>query len=172
MSDNRFLPIAKIISAHGIKGHVKISHFLFDSSNLLKYGKIFDHSGNIVKIKLLGQKPPNLIVQIADINDRDAAEGIQGEFLYIEKAQLPEIKSANSFYYIDLIGLQLINKVGDEIGQIINVDNFGAGDVIEIRLLNGKIEMLPFNNDTFPQINITEKYAIVDLPDIVIAKEK
>ena len=75
---------------------------------------------------------------------------------------LPDLKE-DEFYHTDLIGLEVKNSNGDTIGEVNAMYNFGAGDIIELKLNEGSLEMLPFTKDYVPTINIKEHYIIVEM---------
>ena len=136
--------IAKIVSSHGIKGEVKIKTFLDDPNGITKFKNIFNKNGDKeFQIKgVRGRKNEFLIAKIKGCDDRNEADRLRGTEFYISRDELPETKKGQ-FYYNDLIGL-LVVEDGKEIGVVKNVYNFGAGDILEIKLNNQKQIDIPF----------------------------
>ena len=77
--------------------------------------------------------PKGVIARLADIGDRTAAEALKGVELYVDRARLPAA-AEGEFYHADLIGLAALDAEGNTLGSVVAVQNYGAGDLIEIRL--------------------------------------
>ncbi|NBV06076.1 MAG: 16S rRNA processing protein RimM [Proteobacteria bacterium] len=178
--------IAKVISAFGIKGEVKIVAYCQDILQIEKY-PLFDAKGNLVKIKISnknktivgksGSNDPILIVKISGVEERNRAEEIRGAEFFVSRENFKETKK-DEFYYVDLIGLKVINETKKEIGQVLNVQDFGAGGMLEIKFnkefLKSKagkdfteIENLPFTGKIFPEVNLEEGFIRIDLPEVI-----
>ena len=172
--------IAKIISARGIKGEVKIMYFGDDVKNLEKYS-IFDGKNNQIILKLvnknaftsnaLGDKI--IVAKIEGIIDRNQAELLRGTELFTDRENFSKTKK-NEFYIADLLGLKVHNLQKQEIGKIINVFSRGASTAIEIEFLDKfipigfqKIDNFPFKNDFFPQVDIEAGTIVFEAPELV-----
>ncbi|MFT5702704.1 MAG: 16S rRNA processing protein RimM [Rickettsiales bacterium] len=180
--------IAKITSAHGIKGLVKIMSFTADPADINKYSKkLFTAEsalqislGGELKIKIINQIPSAnsdvFTAQIEGINDRTAAEQLRGTELFIKRTDLRKA-SKGEFYYIDLIGLKVLDLQKKTIGIVKSVNDYGAGGLIEItfsdeRYLKTQISNFAFSGKIFPEVNIEEGYLTFDLPEIVEALDE
>jgi 16S rRNA processing protein RimM len=104
----------------------------------------------------------NFIINLKEINNRTGAEGLKGQEIYIDKAQLKNLEN-EEWYHEDLIGLNVQTSSGNEFGKIQAIFNFGAGDILEIKLVNNKIEMIPFNKDFVLEIILNDKIIISDM---------
>ncbi|MCB9991607.1 MAG: 16S rRNA processing protein RimM [Rhodospirillales bacterium] len=94
------------------------------------------------------------LAEIGGVNDRDAALELRGTKLWIDRERLPEIDDEDEFYLDDLIGLAVRTADGKDAGKVIAVDNFGAGDLLEIKPLAGDAYYLPFTKDNVPGVNL------------------
>lgn len=165
MIEDKRLCIAKIAAAHGVKGLVKL-HVFAENIDLLN-GKLFtSESGeDTLSITLKNATAKHWLAEIDGITDRDAAEALRGTNLYIDKSALPA-PDEGEVYISDLIGLTAIDKDGQEIGKVIAVDNFGAGDLLEIQPIGAESFYLPFNDDTV--LEIQDDKIIVEIPEGLI----
>jgi 16S rRNA processing protein RimM len=169
--------IAKITSAHGIKGLVKILSFAANPADFAKYsGKIFDEKNNLYKVKIINQVPGGnndfFVAKVEGIEDRNAAEKLGNTELFIKRSDLKKVKK-DEFYYVDLIGLDVLNVDRKKIGKVLSVNDFGAGGVVEIGFdesLN-RIENFAFTNQIFPEIDIEKGFLIIDFPEEIEAKD-
>ena len=157
--DDKLIIVGVISSAHGIMGQVIVKSFTQPAENITKL-KIFDQDQNIINLKILRIKSNgNLICKLENSNTRTEAEKLIKKSLYCFRSCLPEILEEDEFYIEDLKGLKVIDHKGNQIGNIINIANYGAGDIIEVEFIENKnSEMLPFTKELFP---IITKYHVV-----------
>ena len=116
-----------------------------------------------LEIETLRPAKDHFVVRFCGVADRDAAEALRNVNLYIERDRLPVIDD-DTFYHADLIGLAAVTKDGDPIGTVAAIHNFGAGDIIELRLASGGELLLPFNAATIPQVDLANGHVVVDPP--------
>ena len=153
--------IAEITGVHGIKGWVKLHSHAERPENLKRYKNLQDDNGRVFEITDLR---PTLPVQVKfkTVDDRNAAETLKGTKLYITRAQLPKTAD-DEYYHEDLLGLAVHDTQNNLLGSVTAVQNFGAGDILEIS--NGADGfMLPFISKIVQNVNLLEKIIIVDLP--------
>ena len=86
-----------------------------------------------------------------------------GTALYVPREALPAPEE-DEFYAADLIGCRVEAVDGAPLGEVKAVNDFGAGDVLEIHL-NGAIWRLPFTLENTPQIDLKDRRIVADPPD-------
>ena len=152
MSD-RPVTLAVIIGAHGVTGEVRLKLFTEDLNLYpeLKAG------GRGLTLKSLRPGPNGAVARFAEIADRNAAEALRGTELTVPRASLPPLEEGE-YYHADLIGLPCISTTGEALGTVVLIENFGAGDVIEIERepdgpLAGKRFMVPMRPEAVPEWN-------------------
>ncbi len=163
--DNKLL-MGRIGAAHGIKGEVRIQSFTEDPLALASYGPLSTNKPGLV-IKILAARTTTnvLVAQLEGINDRNAAEKLNGVELYVDRALLPDTEDDDDFYHADLIGLKARLADGSEIGEVMAVPNFGAGDLLEIRdPRSGDTYLYPFSKAVVPEVRLAEGYLLIDPP--------
>ncbi|UZK69831.1 ribosome maturation factor RimM [Sphingomonas sp. S1-29] len=117
--------LAVVTGAHGIGGEVRLKVFAED----LAPHKSFNDGA--LTVKALRIVPAGAIVRFAEVADRNAAEAMRGTELTVPRSALPPL-AEGEYYHVDLIGLPVVSTDGDAVGRVVAIDNFGAGDVIEI----------------------------------------
>lgn len=157
--------VAKIATAHGIKGLVKLHVFVENVE--LSNGDLFTSAtgDKTLHIKLKNTTAKHWLAEIDGIKDRTEAEKLRGTELFIDKSKLPE-PDEDEFYFSDLIGLPCLGEDGTEIGKIIATDDFGAGDLLEIQPAGGESFYLPITDETV--LEITDEKIIVCIPEGLI----
>ncbi|BBC98775.1 MULTISPECIES: ribosome maturation factor RimM [Sphingobium] len=122
--------LAAIIGAHGVAGDVRLKLFGEGAESLKSY-KSFDVAGRTLTLKSVRPGPNGAVARFAEIGDRGAAEALRGTALTVPRSALPPL-AEGEYYHADLIGLPCTASTGEELGTIIAVENFGAGDIIEV----------------------------------------
>lgn len=158
--------LGKIGAAHGIKGEVRITSYTEDPLAIANYGTLdTDRTGLSVKIAKARQAKSVLIASLKGINDRNQAETLNGVSLYVDRSRLEEPEE-DEFYHTDLIGLEVRQPDGTVLGTITAVTNFGADDLLDIRLKeNGKSIFLPFTKAVVPQIDLEQGFVTAIPPE-------
>lgn len=160
MTDTHKICIAEITTTHGVRGQVKLRCFAEDPDLILDPDGLTDSKGRLFKITKLSAHKDQFIASIDGLTDCDEAKKLRGTLLYIDRDRLPP-PDEDEVYHIDLIGLSVIAD-GDDLGAVIAVQNFGAGDLVEIRRGPGlKNIYVPFNADTV--INLDETAQVVEM---------
>ncbi|MDP1730203.1 MAG: ribosome maturation factor RimM [Devosia sp.] len=158
--------MGRIGSAHGLKGEVRIQSFTEDPLALADYGPLATNKPGLSVTILSARTSTNvLIAMIEGVNDRTAAEKLNGVELYLDRASLPETEDEDDFYHADLIGLEARLDSGAVLGEVIAVPNFGAGDLIEIRdPRSGDTYLYPFTRKVVPEIHLKAGYLVIEVP--------
>lgn len=134
--------LAAIMGAHGINGEVRLKLFAETVESIARYEKVQVGEGQLTlkSVKAGGGTP---IARFAEINDRNQAEALRGQLLTVPRSALPPLEEGE-YYHADLIGLPCQDSTGNPLGSVVAVENFGAGDIIEIEKTDGKRAMVPF----------------------------
>ena len=146
MTTARPVTLAVIIGAHGVGGEVRLKLFA-ESVAGLKAHKSFNNGALTLKSLRDGN---NIIARFAEISDRNAAERMRGTELTVPRDALPPLGDGE-YYHADLIGLPAVSGTGDDLGRVVAVENFGAGDVLEIEGPDGKRFMVPMTPQAVPE---------------------
>jgi 16S rRNA processing protein RimM len=163
--------LGAIAGAHGVRGLVKIKSFTQDPANLTAYGPLGNESGRRrFEIAVTGQAKGLLVARIAGVEDRDAAQALRGVQLYVARAALPEPEEAEEYYQADLIGLAVEDPQGRLLGKVAAVENYGAGDFLEIARAEGAPLLVPFTKAAVPLVDLEGGRVVVDLPEEVEAR--
>jgi len=164
MKQNDLIAVGSIGAPRGVRGEVRIKSFTENPDDIVSYGSLWDqHGKRQFDIKIKGHAKGMITAEISGIETRDQADALKGTLLYLPKEKLPDAKD-EEFYYSDLIGLDAVDQNGNSLGQISTVDNFGAGDVLELNGGPYGLLMVPFTHDVVPVVDIKNKQVIIDPP--------
>jgi 16S rRNA processing protein RimM len=142
--------LAAVTGAHGVTGEVRLKLFGEGVAALKRYRAFNDSSLTVEKLKDDGKG--GAIARFAEVPDRTAAEKLRGTALTVPRSSLPPL-AEGEYYHADLIGLPAVSTTGETLGTCIAIDNYGAGDVLEIQRENGKRFMVPMREEAVPEWN-------------------
>ena len=140
--------LAAFSGAHGITGEVRLKLFGEGVAALKRYTTFND--GKLTLEKLRDDTKGGAIARFAEVTDRTAAEALRGTVLAVPRATLPPL-AEGEYYYADLIGLPAVSTTGEDLGHCIAVDNYGAGDILEIERPDKKRFMVPMKAEAVPE---------------------
>lgn len=154
--------LAVIGAAHGIRGEVRVKTYTGDPLALSDYGLLYDEAGRSYEILEIREAKTVVVVRFKDVNDRNAAEKLNGTALFIDREQLPEELDEDEFYHEDLVGLEAVDLDGTVLGEITAVFDFGGGDLLELSTPGRKPYLIPFTQSAVPEIDLTNGRLVVD----------
>ena len=140
MADDQ-VALAAVAGAHGIAGEVRLKLFAQGPDSLKRHKEVRAGERILTLTSLREGKQP--IARFKEVNDRSAAEALRGTLLTVPRAALPPLDE-DEYYHADLIGLPCESAVGEPLGSVVAVENFGAGDLVEIERPDGRRGLVPF----------------------------
>lgn len=158
------LLLGAVAGAHGIRGAVKLKTFTADPAAIGSYGPLVDERGRRFVVHVDRALAGAVIARIDGVGDRNAAEALRGTRFYVPRAALPE-PDEDEFYHADLLGLAVEDAAGGRIGTVATVQDFGAGDVLEIRLAEGGMAWLPFTRAMVPKVDVAGGRLVASPPE-------
>jgi len=158
--------LGRIVAAHGVRGEVLVRSYADVPEDVGAYGPLIAPAlGRTFDLRVLRATAKGVIARVAGIADRNAAEALAGTDLYVERAQLPAAGDGE-FYHADLIGLAAVAPDGSDIGRVVAVHNFGAGDLIEVALAaSRRTEHIPFSDNFVPEVDLAGGRIVVILQE-------
>jgi 16S rRNA processing protein RimM len=159
--------LGAIAGVHGVRGEVKVKSFTADPLAIATYGPLYDDAGRRFDLKLTQKAAKDAIViaRIEGIVDRNAAEALKGKRLYVPREVLPAIEDENEFYAHDLIGLQVEDRNGKALGKVVDLADYGAGDILAVGGGPAGDFELPFADRFVPVVDLAAAKIVVELPD-------
>ncbi len=133
--------LAAIAGAHGVGGEVRLKLFAEGIESLRRHARLQVGGRTLTVASLRDGASP--ILRFAEIGDRSAAEGLRGQLVTVPRSALPPL-AEGEYYHADLIGLPCESGEGQALGVVAGVENFGAGDLLEIERPDGRRALLPF----------------------------
>jgi len=167
MASGARICLGQIGAAHRVGGEVRLRSFTADPEAIIRYGPLETEDGRVVQITSLRPAKDHFVARLKGVRHRDAAAQLTNAKLYVERARLPAPDQPDEFYHADLIGLAVVSRAGEQIGSVVAIHNFGAGDLIEIRPKEGgTTRLLPFDEATVPVVDLAAGRLVVVEPDV------
>ncbi len=136
------IALAAVAGVHGVRGELRLKLFTDSIDNLKRHESVYV-GGVERKLESVRAGPSGAVACVEGIGDRSAAEALRGSLVEVDREALPPLEKGE-YYHADLIGLPCFDKEGNEIGKVTAVENYGAGDLLEVELPDGRRSLIPF----------------------------
>jgi 16S rRNA processing protein RimM len=134
--------LAAVAGAHGVKGELRLKLFADSVESLARHSRLYV-GGRQLALRHVQDGGKTAIARFEGIADRSAAEALRGQLVEIDRDALPPLEEGE-YYHADLIGLSCVDEAGALLGSVVSVENFGAGDLLEVERANGQRSLIPF----------------------------
>ncbi len=162
-----WIPLGVFAQPHGVSGRIKVKSLADGVDDFAHTPALTDESGKPIKLHITGHTQGMAIVEIEGITKREQAELLRGKKIGTARAALPKLENANRFYIRDLIGLQATTAEGATFGEVTDVVNYGAGDILVIANADGETELFAFTHATFPEVDIAARRLVIHPPEVL-----
>jgi 16S rRNA processing protein RimM len=171
MADKLVL-VGKVTGAFGVKGELRIAAYTESPLALINFRVLLRENGQTALTLLSGRSfKGGVIARAKDVETKTDADKLRGVKLFAPRSALPETEE-DEFYLTDLIGLQVETADGTVLGKVKAVQNFGAGDILEISGGAGRKDCyLTFTRETVPLVDIDGGRIVADPPSEVSEKD-
>ena len=140
--EGRRIALAAVAGAHGIKGEVRLKLFTDSAESLSRHTRLCLGGVERRLLKVRGDSK-GAVALFEGVADRTAAEALRGSLVEIDRAVLPPLEPGE-YYHADLMGLPCVDRSGEALGSVVAVENFGAGDLLEVADAEGRRSLIPF----------------------------
>ena len=164
MVDDALIHLGKISGVHGVKGWLKVFSFTRPMEGILDYPHwLLSKAGQpprAIKIAEGRKQGRGLVVRLAEIDNRTAAEMLIGLDIHIARSELPAVENGEC-YWRDLIGLSVQTQQGEMLGTIKQIMETGANDVLVVH--GDRERLIPYvQEQVIKQIDLEKGLMIVD----------
>lgn len=159
------IPLGIITSSHGVRGNLKVKSFTSTPSDIINYGPLYLENGQSHTATIVSESTNYIILHLSDVNSKTEADKLQGSKLLVPKQALPMLGS-DEYYYNDLIGAKVFEDTTLK-GEIVAMQNFGAGEIMVIKLNSNQEIMLPFDANVIKEINLDKKIIYINKIDFL-----
>ena len=160
-NDNRLIVVGAIKGAHGVRGEVRVKSFTADPDAMFGYGPLLDEAGKpVLTPKAARPGKDHFIVRPKEQKQKEDWDALRGTLLHVPRASLP-VAEEDEFYIEDLVGLEVFAGGNEPAGRVRAVQDFGAGDLLDIALKGGASVMVPFTLADVPVVDLSAGRIVV-----------
>ena len=164
------LTVGRVVKAHGITGEVVVEIHTDDPELRFAPGAVLGArkrgtQPRTLVVEAARQHGSRLLVRLAGVSDRDAADALRGGLLVIDSAELPPIDEDDTFYDHQLEGLRVRTAAGDDIGTVTEVLHTGAGELLAVRRTDGGELLVPFVSAIVTSVSLADQLVCIEPPD-------
>ena len=153
MSD--LVVIGKVSSARGLKGQFKIISYTKNAEDIFNYGPITIWDKYIdVQLSKVSTTKNLLVASVHEIDTREKAEDIINNNITVKTHKFPEISEDGQYYYYQIKNMKVMDESYNIIGEVTNIANYGANDVIEITDENKKTFFIPYSKNVIDEVDV------------------
>ena len=158
--------VGAIAGSFGVKGELRLKSFCTMPEDIAAYGPLYSEDGaRSFTVRLTRAVTGGLGARLSGVATKEEADALKGVTLWADRDRLPSLPD-DEFYHSDLIGLEVFDTGGAALGKVRAVQNFGAGDILEIFAPGRKTTlMLPFTRAVVPTVDIKAGRIVADPPE-------
>ena len=157
--------VGVIAGSFGVKGEVRLKSFCAMPEDIANYSPLQTEAGVEYSVKINRSIKNGFAARLSGIRFKDEADALRGVKLYADRALLPALPD-DEYYYTDLIGLEVLDTGGTVLGKIADIQDHGAGDILDIRGPALKSAMLlPFTREVVPTVDLSAGRVIANPPE-------
>ncbi|HEX5806548.1 MAG TPA: ribosome maturation factor RimM [Macromonas sp.] len=171
--------VGRVQEAWGIKGWVRVHAHSADPAVLFsakrwylsapqgRYARGFDaFKGDvIVAVSEVKSHADGIVAQLEPVSDRNAAEALKSARIFISRADFPQSQDPDEYYWVDLIGLDVVNREGVHLGVVKDLLPTGPHSVLCLEYSAGDQtleRMIPFVAVYVDRVDLPGKCITVD----------
>ena len=163
--------VGVVVGVHGIRGAVRVKSFTEVAADIGYYSPVEDETGSRkFRLKVTGEVKGTVIATLEGVGSREAAEALKGTKFWVPRERLPRT-GEDEFLYSDLIGMAVTGLDGRTLGTVAAVQDFGAGDVLDIALVPRGNLMVPFTREAVPEVDVSGRRLVV-IPPVYAPDER
>lgn len=160
--DDNMICVGAVMGAFGVRGEVRLKSFCADPAAIENYSPLVAESGESFEVKLVRSVKGGFGAHLSGIQHKEAADALRGTKLFARREDLPSLPD-DEYYHSDLIGLEVLDTGGVRLGKVTSVQDFGAGDILEIAGKGLKEPaLIPFTLVNVPTVDLAAGKIIVD----------
>ena len=157
MSDDNLILLGIVGAPHGVRGEVRIKTFTGDPLAIAGYGPLSDSQGRSYEIDEIRPAKEVVVARLKGVVTREQAEALNGTELFVARDKLSANADEDEFLHADLLGCSVAGPDGAVLGIVKAVENYGAGDLLDIETPDGRSVLMPFTKAFAPRIDIAAR---------------
>ena len=168
-SKGRKILIGKLGKPHGVRGYIYFHYYGKDLSILKEYKGFYVGENYTFKLKKFFEKANRLIIQFDQCNNRDEAESLRDNEVYVLETDLPSLEEGEHYLY-QLEGLNVLNTENKLLGIVEGTIGTKSNEVLVVKntdnSLDDKERLIPYiKSEVVKEVSLDKGYVLVDWPE-------
>ncbi|HOM13964.1 MAG TPA: ribosome maturation factor RimM [Rubrivivax sp.] len=169
--------VGRVLGAWGVKGWIRVQAYAKQPQALFSSRRWFLRPADaslapaaqavqaslppLLRIREVREHGDAVVAAVRDVDERNAAEALRGARIFVARSSFPTAGDGE-FYWVDLIGLQVVNRDGAHLGEVIALLDNGAQSVLQLRDGKGTQRLIPFVAAYIDQVDLPGRRIGVD----------
>jgi 16S rRNA processing protein RimM len=164
------LVVGRVVKAHGVNGELVVDirtddpDLRFAPGSSLRGRPSRGGPESRYVVESAREHSGRLLVRLAGVADRGAADALRGIIFLVDTEELPPIEDPDEFYDHQLEGLQVVTTAGMAVGSVAEVLHTAAGELLSVRAENGEV-LVPFVGAIVTSVSLADQTIVIDPPD-------
>ncbi|KAA0919533.1 ribosome maturation factor RimM [Dietzia sp. ANT_WB102] len=167
------LVVGRVVKSHGVRGELVVEvrtdspdeRFAVGSQLVGRVGRGDQATDRDVTIEAARQHSGRLLVRLAGIADRDAADALRGMLLLVHSEALPDPEDPDEYHDHQLVGLRVLDTSGAVLGEVTEIVHTPASELLAISLTDGIDALVPFVSEMVPEVDLAGGTCVIDPPE-------
>ena len=165
------LVVGRVVRAHGVTGEVVVEVRTDDPDNRFAPGTRLrarpsrDGPERAYVIESAREHSGRLLVRLAGVAGRDAADALRGNVFLVDSEDLPPIDDPDEFYDHQLEGLRVVTTDGRLVGNVKEVLHTAAGELLAVTSETGAEVLVPFVSAIVTAVSLEDRTIEIDPPE-------
>ena len=164
--------VGRIVGAWGVKGWLRVEPYAAEPQALFCTKRWFLRPPDpppagpavawppLLRVVQAREHGSSVVAAVQDISDRSAAQALRGARVFVSRTSFPT-PEADEYYWVDLIGLEVVNRQGQALGVVEGLLETGAHAVLSVRC--GEAErLIPFVGAYVERVDLAARTVLVD----------
>jgi 16S rRNA processing protein RimM len=170
------LTVGRVVKAHGVTGEIVVEvrtddpEMRFAPGTILR-AKASDHRERNYIVEAVRPHGSRLLLRLAEVADRDAADALRGSLFVIDSQDLPPIDEPDTYYDHQLEGLLVRTTAGRDIGTVADVLHTAAGELLAVNRADAGELLVPFVNAIVTSVSLDSGVVEIDPPEGLLELE-
>lgn len=167
------LVVGRVVKSHGIRGELVVEvrtdspeeRFAPGTVLVGRTGRGRTATDRDVTIEAARNHSGRLLVRLAGVADRDAADGLRGMILLVDSESLTDPDDPDEFHDHQLVGLRVRDTTGEDLGEVAEIVHTPGGELLAITLAVGGDALVPFVTEMVPTVDLDAGFCVIDPPE-------
>ena len=115
----------------------------------------------LLRVKQAKEQGDVIVATVDDVQDRNGAESLKGARVFVSRSAFPTPDN-DEFYWVDLIGLTVVNREDQVLGEVVDLLDTGPTSVLRLKAADDTERLIPFVSAYIDSVSLADKRIVAD----------